>query len=129
VRKTPYKNGIFKLNRLDALSLWHRVNLDSVLDEAPDLSARQMAILTTVYLEPGPHTVSSLARRLDVTKAVITRAIGTLGRIGLVGREADPNDKRSALIQRTGKGSQFLSQFADNIRSQIKLGIAKSEAA
>jgi len=125
----PYKNGIFKLNRLDALSLWHRVNLDSVLDDVPDLSARQMAILTTVYLESGPHTVRSLAARLDVTKAVITRGLDSLSRLGFVSRETDPADKRSVLIQRTGRGSKFLSQFADNIRRQIKLGIAKSEAA
>lgn len=125
----PYKNGIFKLNRLDALSLWHRVNLDSVLDDVPDLSSRQMAILTSVYLESGPHTVRSLAARLDVTKAVITRGLDTLSRLGFVGRETDPNDRRSVLIQRTGRGSKFLSQFADNIRRQIKLGIAKSEAA
>lgn len=125
----PYKNGIFKLNRLDALSLWHRVNLDSVLDSAPDLSPRQMAILTTVYLESGPHTVRSLAERLDVTKAVITRGLDTLGRLGLVSREIDQTDRRSVLVQRTGRGSQFLSRFADNVRQQIKLGIAKSEAA
>lgn len=125
----PYKSGIFKLNRLDALSLWHRVNLDSVLDDIPDLSPRQMAILTTVYLEAGPHTVRSLAARLDVTKAVITRGLDALGRLGFVGRETDPKDRRSVLIQRTGRGSKFLSQFADNIRSQIKLGFATSEAA
>lgn len=125
----PHKPGIFRLNRLDALSLWHRVNLDSVLDDIPDLSARQMAILTTVYLESGPHTVRSLAARLDVTKAVITRGLDALGRLGFLDREKDPDDGRSVLIQRTGRGSKFLSHFADNIRSQIKLGLTKSEAA
>ncbi|HHN67662.1 MAG TPA: MarR family transcriptional regulator, partial [Thermopetrobacter sp.] len=44
-------------NEMQALSLWRDVNLAMVHDDAPDLSARQMAILLIVYLEPPPHTV------------------------------------------------------------------------
>jgi len=104
------------LNRAEALQLWHRVNLGTVLASQPDLGARQMAILTCVYLESGPHTVRSLASRLRVTKAVITRALNTLGRYGFVDRGPDPEDKRSVLVRRTANGSRYLADFAERIR-------------
>ena len=104
------------LNRAEALQLLHRVNLGTVLAHGPDLGARQMAILTCVYLEAGPHTVRSLASRLRVTKAVITRALNTLGRYGFVDRGPDPQDKRSVLVRRTANGSRYLADFAERIR-------------
>ena len=104
--------------------MWHRVTLGSVLASGPDLTARQLAILTTVYLEPGPHTVKSLAEHLNVTKAVITRAIDTLTRYKFICRKADPRDRRSVLIQRTGPGSNYLSQFGEQICREIKSGAA-----
>ena len=98
-----------------ALKLWHDVNLDLVLDEAPDLSARQITILLTVYLEPPPHTVRGLASKLDVTKPVITRALDAMGRMELVKRRRDLNDRRNVLVQRTVEGSQYLEQLGDLI--------------
>lgn len=110
--------GQDKLSRSESLRLWHRVNLGSVLAEAPDLSTRQFAILTTVYLEPAPHTVRSLAARLQVTKAVITRALNTLGRHGFVSRGPDPRDKRSVVVHRTAIGARYLSNFAEQVRHE-----------
>ena len=104
-----------KLNRKEALALWHRVNLTGVLADAPDLTTRQLALLTTVYLEEGPHTVRSLAGRLKVTKAVITRALNTLTGYGFVDRGADLRDKRSVLIKRTAGGSRYLAEFSSRI--------------
>jgi len=108
------------LNRAEALQLWHRVNLGTVLAHGPDLGARQMAIITCVYLEPGPHTVRSLASRLRVTKAVITRALNTLGRYGFVDRGTDPTDKRSVLVRRTANGSRYLADFAQRIHFEAQ---------
>jgi len=109
-----------RFNRKDALSLWHDVTLKSVRDAGPDFSSRQIVILTTIYLETGPHTVRSLAGKLQVTKAVITRAIDTLERLQYLRRCADHRDKRSVIIERTPKGSHYLSQFADHIRDNLK---------
>lgn len=109
-----------KFNRKDALSLWHDVSLQSVRDTGPNFSARQMVVLTTIYLETGPHTVRSLALKLDVTKAVIGRAIDTLEGLQLVRRCDDPRDKRSVIIERTARGSNYLSDFADDIRGHLK---------
>jgi DNA-binding MarR family transcriptional regulator len=98
-----------------ALRLWHDVSLALVRDREPDLSTRQITVLLTVYLEPQPHTVRALAARLGVTKPVITRALDTMGRYGLVSRKRDPNDRRNVLVQRTVNGALFLERLGDLI--------------
>ena len=98
-----------------ALVLWRDVALAQVHDEAPDLTPRQMAILTIVYLEPPPHTVRGLAARLGVTKPVITRAVTTMGLVGLLERRRDESDRRNVLIGRTVEGATFLDHLATTI--------------
>ena len=78
-----------ELRALQALRLWHDVHLDRVRDAEPDLSSRQIAILLTIYLETPPHTVRGLAKKLGVTKPVITRALDTMGKLDLVSRRRD----------------------------------------
>ncbi|WP_342644050.1 MarR family winged helix-turn-helix transcriptional regulator [Rhodoligotrophos ferricapiens] len=104
-----------KLNLNQALKLWQQIHLDLVKDGQPDLSVRQTAILLSVYLEAPPHTVRGLAAKLSVTKPVITRALDSMGKEGLIGRRRDENDRRNVLIQRTVKGSLFLEHLADLI--------------
>ena len=70
-------NGI-DLNELQALNIWRRAIVASVRADAPDLSARQMALLLTVYLTPRPHTVRGLATLMNVSKPAITRAVNSL---------------------------------------------------
>lgn len=105
----------FDLKAVEALDLWRGAIVESVRREAPDLSARQMALLLTVYLTPPPHTVRGLAATLNVSKPAITRALDRLGDYGLVRRKEDEADRRSVLIQRTVKGSVFLREFGDII--------------
>lgn len=101
-----------------ALRLWHDVTLDLVRDGDPDLSARQMTILLTVYLEPPPHTVRGLAEKLNVTKPAITRALDTMGQMKLLARRRDDNDRRNVIIQRTVEGSLYLERLADLISAK-----------
>ena len=98
-----------------ALRLWHDVSLALVRDDEPDLSTRQLTVLITIYLEPQPHTVRGLAAKLDVTKPVITRALDTMGRLGLVSRKRDPDDRRNVIVQRTVDGALFLERLGDLI--------------
>jgi DNA-binding MarR family transcriptional regulator len=79
-----------------------------VRSDGPDLSARQLAVLLTVYLSEGPHTVRGLAADLNVSKPAITRALDRLGELDLARRKVDPADRRSVLVQRTPHGSAFL---------------------
>jgi DNA-binding MarR family transcriptional regulator len=106
-----------ELKAVQALDLWRGAIVESVRRDAPDLSARQMALLLTVYLIPPPHTVRGLAESLNVSKPAITRALDRLTEYGLIKRKVDDHDRRSVLIQRTVKGSVFLREFGDIIVS------------
>ena len=76
--------------------------------DGPDLSARQLGVFLTCYLQDGAHTVRGLAAALNVSKPAITRALDRLGELDLARRKVDPMDRRSVLVQRTLKGSAFL---------------------
>ena len=103
------------LKPMQALDLWRQVLVKTVRGGGPDLSARQLAIVLTVYLTPPPHTVRGLAALLDVSKPAITRALDRLGILGLARRKRDEDDRRSVLVQRTVKGSVFLRDFAEAV--------------
>lgn len=98
-----------------ALALWQGAVSESVRRDGPDLSARQSAVLMTVYLADPPHTVRGLSERLNIAKPAVTRALDRLSELGLIRRKQDDQDRRSVLIQRTVKGSVFLSDFAELI--------------
>ena len=76
--------------------------------DGPDLSARQLGVFLTCYLQDGAHTVRGLALELNVSKPAITRALDRLGELDLARRKVDPLDRRSILVQRTLKGAAFL---------------------
>lgn len=101
------------LRPAQALRLWHNVMMAQVTDGDADLSARQTAILLTIYMDPPPHTVRGLARKLNVTKPVITRALDTMGKMELVARKRDDADRRNVIVQRTVKGALFVERLAD----------------
>jgi len=104
-----------QLSANQALDIWRRATVQGVRDDHADLSARQMAVLLTVYLTSPPHTVRGLAALLGVSKPAITRAIDRLSDLGLVRRKPDEADRRSVLVQRTVKGSVFLTEFGEAI--------------
>ena len=102
-------------NEVEALDLWRRVTVSTVRSDAPDLTARQMAVLMTVRLQPAPHTVRGLAAALNVGKPAITRALDTLTRLGFVQRRRDPKDGRNVFVERTEAGDAFLDQLGATI--------------
>lgn len=103
-----------------ALKLLHAVSHALVTDGEPDLSARQLDVLFTIYLEPPPHTVRGLAAKLNVTKPVITRALDTMGKLGLVARHRDERDKRNVIIQRTVTGALYVERLGDLLVTKAK---------
>ena len=75
-----------------------------------DLSARQLGVFLTCYLNEGAHTVRGLAQDLNVSKPAITRALDRLTELDFVRRKVDPADRRSVLVQRTVRGASFLRE-------------------
>ena len=104
-----------RLTTQQALGLWAEVLTGNVRRAGPDLSARQLALLLTVYLTPQPHTVRGLAATLNISKPAVTRALDSLGKLDFARRVRDETDRRSVLIQHTVQGSVYLSEFAEAI--------------
>lgn len=71
-----------------------------------------MALMLSVYLGEGPHTVRGLAQVLHISKPAVSRALDRLGELGYVRRERDDLDRRNVLVQRTATGGEFLTSFS-----------------
>ncbi|WP_371827968.1 MULTISPECIES: MarR family transcriptional regulator [Commensalibacter] len=79
-----------------------------VRQEAPDLSARQLAVFLICYLDDTVQTVRGLAASLNVSKPAITRALDRLEELEFLSRKTDPLDRRSVLVQRSDAGNEYL---------------------
>ena len=90
--------------------------VEMVRADAPDLTARQLAVFLICYLEPAAQTVRGLAQRLDVSKPAITRALDRLTEFDLIARKPDPSDRRSVLAQRTPAGTAYLREIRTIMR-------------
>ena len=110
------------------LSSWMNTLVDYVRSGEPDLTNRQMALLLVVYLNPGPHTVRGLARGLNVSKPVVTRALNRLGALGYLRRQRDDRDKRNIFVARTTEGAGFLEEFGHFIGDVDHPGQRRAEA-
>ena len=76
--------------------------------EGPDLTARQLGVFLTCYLDEEAQTVRGLAAKLNVSKPAITRALDRLSEFDLLRRKTDPLDRRSVLVRPTAIGMAFL---------------------
>lgn len=79
------------------------------------MTARQQAVLMTVALTPGPHTVRGLAAGLNIAKPAVTRALDVLEKLDYIKRTPDQNDLRSVHIERTVTGMTWLRGFGARI--------------
>jgi len=109
-----------KLSSQQILEIWRDSLVEGVRRDGPDLTARQLALMLTVYLKPLPHTVRGLSAELNIGKPAVTRALDALSKISFVRRIPDPDDKRSIQIQRTVKGSVYLVEYADRVVEAIQ---------
>lgn len=112
-----------------SLNTWMCTLIDYVRSGEPDLTNRQMALLMVVYLKPGPHTVRGLARCLNVSKPVVTRALNRLGALGYLRRQRDDSDKRNIFVARTSEGAGFLEEFGHFLEEDSALPAARHVTA
>jgi DNA-binding MarR family transcriptional regulator len=90
---------------------WMSCLISIVRSELPDLTNRQMGIMLSVALAPGPHTVRGLAERMGVSKPVVTRALNKLTALGYLQRKRDRRDGRNIFVEITPVGTEFLERF------------------
>ena len=100
----------------DPVPALHRTMLSLVRRECADLTARELAVLLSVYLGKGPHTVRGLAAKLNICKPAITRALDRLSELDLARRKVDPRDRRSVLVERTDIGWRFIDDLRSGTR-------------
>ncbi len=105
-----------------ALDIWRHALVESVRREAPDLSARQMALLLSVDMTDPPHTVRGLAQMLNISKPAVTRALDRLQGLGYVRRSPDESDRRNVLIEITEMGIDYLRAFAGIVSTGGRVG-------
>jgi DNA-binding MarR family transcriptional regulator len=67
-----------------------------------------------------PHTVRGLAKKLGVTKPVITRALDSMGKLELVARRRDEADRRNVVIQRTVNGALAVERLGDVVAARAR---------
>lgn len=70
-------------------------------------------VVLEMLLHKGPQPVNEIGRRIEISSGAITTAVDRLERLGLVTREADPDDRRARIVQLTAAGSaQAAEAFA-----------------
>lgn len=72
--------------------------------EKANVTPQQWAVLTVLDAAGEPATLAAIARALLVSKQNMTGMIARLEQLGLVERNENPNDLRSARVQLTRRG-------------------------
>ena len=81
------------------------------------LSPRTWGVLSTL-LESGPLTQIQLATTLSIDRTVMVYLLDEMEETGLVERVRNASDRRSFLIQLTGKGRQIQREAARALAGQ-----------
>ncbi len=128
----PHAIGAFGSHSLDDffstppagnnIALIRGTMLELVRRDGRDLTARQLTTLLSVYLEDATHSVSSVAKLLNISRPGVTRILDRLVDADLVSRAEDEADRRRVLIRRTRTGGQFvrnLIEVADNVSAEL----------
>lgn len=103
------------MTQRQALEMWRKALTAYVRSDESDMTARQQAVLMTVALTPGPHTVRGLSAQLNIAKPAVTRALDVLEKNRLIKRIPDQNDLRSVNVERTVEGTAWLRNFGSLI--------------
>jgi DNA-binding MarR family transcriptional regulator len=120
---TLYENGNAETKMttrggISDVALIRGTMLELVRRDGRDLTARQLTTLLTVYLHNEVHSVSSLARMLNISRPGVTRILDRLVEADLVSRAEDAADRRRVLVYRTPSGAQYIRDF-DEVAGQV----------
>ncbi|MEM1390483.1 MAG: MarR family transcriptional regulator [Pseudomonadota bacterium] len=115
------------MTQRQVLEMWRKALTAYVRSDENDMTARQQAVLMTVALTPGPHTVRGLSAQLNIAKPAVTRALDVLERNQLIKRTPDQSDLRSIHVERTLEGTAWLRHFGSLILAAEAGEIAGSD--
>ena len=79
--------------------------------EKASITPQQWAVLTALADAGEPTTLAAIARSLLVSKQNMTGMVARLEQLGLVERNENPNDLRSARVQLTRRGRAVIERL------------------
>lgn len=105
------------LSVIVAWALRHDVQTETMRRAQCDLSRGHIWLLGRLSQGSGAR-LSDLAHSAGVDKSTLTPQAGRLEREGLIARQADPTDRRAAILQVTPEGRRLLARLR-SIRSDM----------
>lgn len=107
----------------------YRALLDEQLRPLGYGTAR-MEALSTIARSPEPSAQIAIAKRIGIEGPTLTRMLDALEADGLVVRRADPNDRRTKLIELTPAGETALEEISTVMhafRAQVLQSLSDQE--
>jgi len=80
--------------------------------------------ILNMLIHGGPRPISTIGRRLNISKPNMTSLIDKLISRGMVKRTPDRNDRRIINIDVTGKGRSFMREHKRIVKDNIKHNIS-----
>jgi DNA-binding MarR family transcriptional regulator len=90
----------------------------------PELDASAYPLLAHIALHPGTRG-SDLAAHFGVGRATVSRQLARLEQLGLIHREADPEDSRGQLITLTRDGEARFEAAQSGRRAALEQALAR----
>ncbi len=122
LNQTPKRGGV------SDVALLRGTMLELVRRDGRDLTARQLTTLLTVYLHEDVHSVSSLAKMLNISRPGVTRILDRLVEADLVSRAEDAADRRRVLVHRTPQGARYMRDLTE-VAAQVAGELASEETS
>ena len=88
-----------------------------------DLTITQLRALFVLASAEQPVRVSDLARGLKMSLASASALSDRLVRLGYVGRQADPADRRAVLLEVAAKGSRLLGRLERRSNAELSYAV------
>lgn len=75
------------------------------------MASSRFALLRLMAVSPDGCGVTSLARRVGIDAAAVTRQLQAMEKEGLVSRRGDPGDRRRSLVALSPRGKVVFAEF------------------
>lgn len=98
------------------IELWNL--LDAHLRSSTDVTLPQLQALSAIRTIDGAARVQDISAAMSITVGATSKVVDRLERDGLAVRSANPDDRRSSLVELTQRGSEAL-QVAEKSAADV----------
>jgi DNA-binding MarR family transcriptional regulator len=90
----------------------HQINADRI--------DRMALMVLGTLAHCGPSRLSTVAERTGLDPSTVSRQVADLEKVGLLGRDTDPEDGRAILLEATTEGQQLLNRLSRGRRRRVE---------